>query len=153
MTGDPRSVLSLTSSELIQIPLMIYHICPTQYIPIAQNWMRVVADHNLFRHVEIKVHDQEVQRVVDATLDAFDRGGLRPLQVRVSSFSFDFIHLIRRYRPELDVDIATVQLADVPLDTHESLGVVSVHLDIDYLDCQAIESAIGRGFEVCIYIQ
>ena len=92
MTGDPRSVLSLTSSELIQIPLMIYHICPTQYIPIAQNWMRVVADHNLFRHVEIKVHDQEVQRVVDATLDAFDRGGLRPLQVRVSSFSFDFIH-------------------------------------------------------------
>ena len=33
MTGDPRSVLSLKSSELIQIPLMIYHICPTQYIP------------------------------------------------------------------------------------------------------------------------
>ena len=33
MTGDPQSVLSLKSSELIQIPLMIYHICPTQYIP------------------------------------------------------------------------------------------------------------------------
>ena len=87
----------------------------------------MVADHNLFRHVEIKVHDQEVQRVVDATLDAFDRRGLGSLQVRVSSFSFDVIHLIRRYRPELDVDIATVRLADVPLDALESLGVVSVH--------------------------
>ena len=32
-----------------------------------------------------------------------------------------------------------------------SLAVVSVHLDIDYLDGQAIESAIGRGFKVCAY--
>ena len=111
----------------------------------------MVADHNLFRHVEIKVHDQEVQWVVDATLDAFDRRGLGSLQVRVSSFSFDVIHLIRRYRPKLDVDIVTVRFADVPLGALESLRVVSVHWDIDYLDCQAIESAIGRGFEVCIY--
>ena len=26
-----------------------------------------------------------------------------------------------------------------------------MHLDIDYLDGQAIESAVGRGFKVCAY--
>ena len=71
--------------------------------------------------------------------------------MRVSSFLFDVIHLIRRYRPELDVGIATIRLADVSLDALESLGIVSVHLDVDHLDCQDIESAIGRGFKVCIY--
>ena len=39
----------------------------------------------------------------------------------------------------------------MPLDALESLGVVSVHLDIDYLDSQAIESAVGRGLKVCAY--
>ncbi|MDC3032647.1 hypothetical protein OA249_01650 [Litorivicinus sp.] len=66
--------------------------------------MRAAADQDLFLHLEIKVHDQEVQRVIDASLDAF-----------------------------------------------ESLGVVSVQLDIDYLDCQTIESAVERGFKVCAY--
>ena len=72
-------------------------------------------------------------------------------QVRLSSFSFDVIQLIRGCRPELDVGIAIVRLADTPLNALESLGVVSVHSDIDYLDCQAIESAVGRGFKVCAY--
>ncbi|MEC8126164.1 MAG: glycerophosphodiester phosphodiesterase family protein [Pseudomonadota bacterium] len=36
MTGDPRSVLSLTSAELTKIPLMTHHVCPTQYIPLAE---------------------------------------------------------------------------------------------------------------------
>jgi len=151
MTGDPRSVLSLTSAELTQIPLMTHHICPTQYIPLAEQWMRAAKNQDLFLHLEIKVHDQEVQRVVDATLDAFDRAELKASQVRLSSFSFDVIQLIRGCRPELDVGIATVRLADVPLDALESLGVVSIHLDIDYLDSQAIELAVGRGFKVCAY--
>ena len=58
MTGDPRSVLTLTSSELIQIPLLTAHICPTQYIPLAEKWMRAAADQVLFHHLEIKVQDQ-----------------------------------------------------------------------------------------------
>lgn len=145
--GDPRAVLSLTNSELIQIALITHHICPTQYIPLAKNWMRVDADHDLFLHLEIKVHDQELQRVIDATLDAFDRAGPGPLQLRIYSFWFDVIQLIHGYRSELHVGIAAVRLADVL----EALGVVSVYLDIDYLDCKAIESAIGRGFKVCIY--
>ena len=44
-----------------------------------------------------------------------------------------------------------MRLAEVPLDALESLGFVAVHLDIDYLDGQAIESAVGRGFKVCAY--
>ena len=74
MTGDPRSVLSLTSAELTQIPLMTRHICPTQYIPLAEQWMRAAKIQDLFLQLEIKVHDQEVRRVVDATLEAFDPG-------------------------------------------------------------------------------
>lgn len=139
------------SSELLQIPLMTRHTCSTQYIPLAENWMRAAADQDLFLHLEIKVHDQEVQRAVDATLDAFDRAELKPSQVRVSSFSFDVIQLIRGCRAELDVGLATVRLADLPFDALKSLGVVSVHLDINYLDCQAIELAVGRGFKVCTY--
>ena len=97
--------------------------------------MRAAADQDLFLHLEIKVHDQEVQRVNNASLDAFDRRGLNPSQVCISSFSFDVIQLIRGCRPKLDVGMATVRLADVPLNAFESLGVVSVRLDIDYLDC------------------
>ena len=131
--------------------LLTDHICATQYIPLAENWMRAAADQDLFLHSEVKVHDQEVQQLLTPPLDATDRMGLNPSQVRISSFSYDVIQLIRGCRPELDVGIATVRLADVPLNALESLGVVSVHLDIDYLDCQAIESAVGRGFKVFVY--
>ena len=57
--------------------------------------------------------------------------GLNPSQVYISSFSYDVIQLIRGCRPELDAVIATVRLSDLPLNALESLGVVSVHLDID----------------------
>ena len=151
MTGDPRSVLSLTSAELTKIPLISYHVGPTQYIPLADTWMREAANHDLFLHLEIKVHDQEVKRVVEAALAAFDRSELMPAQVRVSSFSLDAIQLIRERRPELDVSVAAVRLTDISLDTLQSFDVVSVHLDIDYLDSQSIERAIDRGFKVCVY--
>jgi glycerophosphoryl diester phosphodiesterase len=151
MTGDPRSVLSLTSAELTKIPLISHHVGPTQYIPLADTWMREAANHDLFLHLEIKVHDQEVERVVEAALAAFDRSELMPAQVRVSSFSLDAIQLIRERRPELDVGVAAVRLTDISLDTLQSFDVVSVHLDIDYLDSQSIELAIDRGFKVCVY--
>ena len=151
MTGDPRSVLSLTSAELTKIPLISYHVGPTQYIPLAETWMREAVNYDLFLHLEIKVHDQEVKRVVEAALAAFDRSELMPAQVRVSSFSLDAIQLIRERRPELDVSVAAVRLTDISLDTLQSFDVVSVHLDIDYLDSQSIERAIDRGFKVCVY--
>jgi glycerophosphoryl diester phosphodiesterase len=151
MTGDPRSVLSLTSAELTKIPLISHHVGPTQYIPLADKWMREAANYDLFLHLEIKVHDQEVERVVEAALAAFDRSELMPAQVRVSSFSLDAIQLIRERRPELDVGVAAVRLTDISLDTLQSFDVVSVHLDIDYLDSQSIELAIDRGFKVCVY--
>ena len=151
MTGDPRSVLSLTSAELTKIPLISYHVGPTQYIPLAETWMREAVNYDLFLHLEIKVHDQEVERVVEAALAAFDRSELMPAQVRVSSFSLDAIQLIRERRPELDVSVAAVRLTDISLDTLQSFDVVSVHLDIDYLDSQSIELAIDRGFKVCVY--
>jgi glycerophosphoryl diester phosphodiesterase len=151
MTGDPRSVLSLTSAELTKIPLISRHVGPTQYIPLADTWMREAANHDLFLHLEIKVHDQEVKRVVEAALAAFDRSELMPAQIRVSSFSLDAIQLIRERRPELDVGVAAVRLTDISLDTLQSFDVVSVHLDIDYLDSQSIELAIDRGFKVCVY--
>lgn len=112
--------------------------------------MRAAADQDLFLHLEFKEHDQEVLRVVDATLDALPRSGLKLSQVRISSF-FDVIQLIRGYRPELDVGLATVRLVDVSVDALESMGIVSVRLDIDYLDWQATESAVWRGFEVRAY--
>jgi glycerophosphoryl diester phosphodiesterase len=151
MTGDPRSVLSLTSAELTKIPLISHHVGPTQYIPLADRWMREAANHDLFLHLEIKVHDQEVERVVEAALEAFDRSKLMPAQVRISSFSLDAIRLIRERRPELDVGVAAVRLTDISLDTLQSFDVVSVHLDIDYLDSQSIELAIDQGFKVCVY--
>ena len=151
MTGDSRSVLSLTSAELTKIPLISHHVGPTQYIPLAHTWMREAANFDLFLHLEIKVHDQEVERVVEAALAAFDRSELMPAQVRVSSFSLDAIQLIRERRPELDVSVAAVRLTDISLDTLQSFDVVSVHLDIDYLDSQSIELAIDRGFKVCVY--
>ena len=151
MTGDPRSVLSLTNTELTQIPLISHHVGSTQYIPLADTWMREAANHDLFLHLEIKVHDQEVERVVEAALAAFDRSELMPAQVRVSSFSLDAIQLIRERRPELDVGVAAVRLTDISLDTLQSFDVVSVHLDIDYLDPQSIKFAIDRGFKVCVY--
>jgi glycerophosphoryl diester phosphodiesterase len=151
MTGDPRSVLSLTSAELTKIPLISHHVGSTQYIPLADTWMREAANHDLFLHLEIKVHDQEVERVVEAALAAFDCSELMPAQIRVSSFSLDAIQLIRERRPELDVGVAAVRLTDISLDTLQSFDVVSVHLDIDYLDSQSIELAIDRGFKVCVY--
>ena len=151
MTGDPRSVLSLTSAELTKIPLISHHVGSTQYIPLADTWMREAANHDLFLHLEIKVHDQEVERVVEAALAAFDRSELMPAQIRVSSFSLDAIQLIRERRPELDVGVAAVRLTDISLDTLQSFDVVSVHLDIDYLDPQSIKLAIDRGFKVCVY--
>jgi len=151
MTGDPRSVLSLTSAELTKIPLISHHVGSTQYIPLADTWMREAANHDLFLHLEIKVHDQEVERVVEAALAAFDCSELMPAQIRVSSFSLDAIQLIRERRPELDVGVAAVRLTDISLDTLQSFDVVSVHLDIDYLDPQSIKLAIDRGFKVCVY--
>ena len=88
---------------------------------------------------------------MEAALAAFDCSELMPSQIRVSSFSLDAIQLIRERRPELDVGVAAVRLTDISLDTLQSLDVVSVHLDIDYLDSQSIKLAIDRGFKVCVY--
>ena len=61
-----------------------------------------------------------------------------------SLFTVQVIQLIRRFVLSLMLycDCST---ADVPLDALESLGVVSIHLDIDYLDGQSIELAVERG--------
>jgi glycerophosphoryl diester phosphodiesterase len=151
MTGDPRSVLALGSAELTEIPLISHHIGPTQYIPLAEDWMREAACYDLFLHLEIKVHDNEVERVVTAALDAFDRSGLMPSQVRFSSFSLDAIQLIRTKRPEFEVGLAAIRLSDVAIDTLDSLELTSVHLDIEYLDSESLELAVTRGFKVCVY--
>jgi glycerophosphoryl diester phosphodiesterase len=151
MTGDPRSVLSLTSHELIQIPLITHHTGPTQYIPLAEDWMREAASHDLFVHLEIKVHDREIDRVVDAALHAFDKSGLLASQVRLSSFSLDAIEVVRDRRPDLEVGLAAERLSDVALESLDSVGLTSLHLDIEHLDCQSVVSAIDRGLKVCAY--
>ena len=151
MTGDPRSVLALESAELTEIPMISHHIGPTQYIPLAEDWVREAARYDLFLHLEIKVHDNEVERVVTAALDAFDRSGLMPSQVRFSSFSLDAIQLIRTKRPEFELGLAAIRLSDVAIDTLDTLELTSVHLDIEYLDSESLELAVTRGFKVCVY--
>ena len=151
MTGDPRSILSLTSHQLIQIPLITHHTGSTQYIPLAEDWMREAASHDLFVHLEIKVHDREIDRVVEAALNAFDKSGLLASQVRLSSFSLDAIEVVRDRRPDLEVGLAAERLSDVALESLDSLGLTSLHLDIEHLDSQSVVSAIDRGLKVCAY--
>ena len=79
----PRSVSSLTGQELTQIPLVSHWTGPTQYIPLAKDWIREAARCGLFVHLEIKVHDQQVERTVEAALEALDESGLLSSQVRV----------------------------------------------------------------------
>ena len=151
MTGDPRSVSSLTGHELTQIPLVSHLTGPTQYIPLAKDWIREAARYGLFVHLEIKVHDQEVERAVEAALEALDESGLLSSQVRVSSFSLDAIQLIRRRRPGLGLGLAADKLSGVATETLETLGLTSIHLDIRYLDPLAVELAADRGLKVCVY--
>ena len=77
MTGDPRSVLSVSSEELVTIPLISPFRSATQYIPTALDWMQEASRHGLFMHLEIKVHDQEfrrdIPRVVEVTFLRDDR--------------------------------------------------------------------------------
>lgn len=151
MTGDPRSLLAIPSQQLTQIPLISHHICPTQYIPTARQWMDEVAKVDLFAHLEIKVHDQEVERAVDATLTAFSESDLTLEQVRFSSFSIDAMQLVRERQPNVEMGLAATRWSDISNYSLESLGLTSIHLDIECLQNDDVHAIVERGFAVAAY--
>ena len=151
MTGDPRSVLSVSSEELVTIPLISPFRSATQYIPTALDWMQEASYHGLFIHLEIKVHDQEFQRAVDAALRAFDGSGLTKDHVRFSSFSFEALKYLSSIRPELSLGLAVAQYSEIADRSIEELDLESMHLQVEFVTREHLQAARERGLTVCLY--
>ena len=151
MTGDPRSVLSVCSEELVTIPLISPFRSATQYIPTALDWMQEASRHGLFVHLEIKVHDQEFQRAVDAALRAFDGSGLTRDHVRFSSFSFEALKYLSSIRPELSLGLAVAQYSEIVDRSIEELDLESMHLQVEFVTREHLQAAQERGLTVCLY--
>ncbi|MDC0379179.1 glycerophosphodiester phosphodiesterase family protein [Litorivicinus sp.] len=151
MTGDPRSVLSVSSEELGMIPLISPFRSATQYIPKALDWMQEASRHDLFVHLEIKVHDQEFQRAVDAALTAFDGSGLKSDHVRFSSFSLEALKYLSSIRPELSLGLAASQYPEIADQSIEELDLKSMHLQAEFVTREHLQAVEERGLTVCLY--
>ena len=151
MTGYPRSVLSVSSEELVTIPLISPLRSATQYIPKALDWMQEASRYGLFVHLEIKVHDQEFQRAVNAALKAFDGSGLMSDHVQFSSFSFEALKYLSSIRPEVSLGLAVAQYSEITDQPIEGLDLASIHLQAEFVTREHVQAAQERGLTVCLY--
>ena len=131
LTGQPGTVLSQTASQLSQYVVAGPESEGPTTIPLASTYFDLAAEYALFVHLEIKVHDREVVRAVQAAHRALVASKLDPAQVRVSSFSWDAMTLAKRYFAESSFALAARRLADVRPLLAGAHGLSSLHLCID----------------------
>ena len=151
MTGDPRAILATSSSELESLRLWFKGAPSTERIPTAVQWFNEVARLELYLHCEIKVHDAEVGRVVDACLQAFHASELTLAQVRFSSFSVAAIERVRVQMPESSLGLACHGLIEIEHLDWDQLGIESVHLSVDGLSNAALQRITQNQRAACVY--
>lgn len=131
LTGRPGTVLSQTSAQLAQYVVNGPEADGPTTIPNATAYFNLAADYDLFVHLEIKVHDREVERAVLAAVRAVEASRLDPRQIRISSFSWDAVMLAKRRFLGCSFAIAAHRFDELrPMLTGEH-GLASVHLCID----------------------
>ena len=151
LTGQPGTVLSQTATHLSQYVVAGPESEGPTTIPLASTYLDVAADYNLFVHLEIKVHDREVVRAVQAAHRAPVASKLDPAQVRVSSFSWEAITLAKRHFIGSSFALAARRLEDVrPLlsGAHE---LASLHLSVEGASQAEIDQVHDLALPVYYY--
>ena len=151
MTGDTRAILATSSSDLEPLRLRFHGARSSEQIPTALQWFNEVARLGLFLHCEIKVHDAEVARVVDACLHAFQTSDLGLSQVRFSSFSVAAIERVKAQLPDSSVGLACHTLVEIEHLNWDQLGIESVHLSVDGVSNDALKRIAERKRHACVY--
>jgi glycerophosphoryl diester phosphodiesterase len=151
LTGDPRAILATSASDLESLRLWFNESPTHETIPTARQWFDECARLGLFLHCEIKVHDAEVTRVVDACLDAFQASNLSLSQIRFSSFSVAAIERVRAQLPESSVGLACHTLIEIEHLNWDDLGLESIHLAVDEASNSALQSIADRQRQACLY--
>ena len=129
MTGVSGDVTALSSDALATWPLRFQGALTDQRIPTAFDYFSAVAQRSLFLHLEIKDHEQNLERLVPPILDALSASTLSAEQVRVSSFSWRILEAVHALAPELSLGWASTVWSDNFRARLEQLPIDSVHLD------------------------
>jgi len=147
----PGTVLSQPSTQLIQYRVNGPECDGSTTIPHATAYLDVAAHYGLFVHLEIKVHDREVTRVVEASYRALAASRLDPGQVRVSSFSMPALQLAMQRFRGVTFGLAARRLEDVH-SIVPSLGELSsLHLSIDGATQAEIDAVHGLDLPIYYY--
>lgn len=151
MTGDPRSVLSTRVDQLCALPLVFNDQTSTETIPRALEWFNEVVRLNLFLHCEIKVHDHEVSRVVNACVDAFHRSDLTLEHIRFSSFSWTALEQLHAQIPAASLGLACRHFIDVACFNLQKLPIDSIHLDAAHVSNEVLHRVKASGYDAYLY--
>lgn len=151
MTGDARAVWAVPSDHLKALPLIGSDPENIQCIPLACPYFSTVAAEGLFLHLEIKVHHDEVDRVVEAALQALEQSDLHPTQVRVSSFSRAALEAVHRQRPDLSLGWAAEYWCELSLADFSEPLIQSVHLNVAHIHEQDLAEISTKGLAVLLY--
>ncbi len=151
MTGDRRSVLACRSDELCRMPLYFRNQPTQETIPLATDYLRLAKAHRLFVHLELKVHDQEIQRVVDAAIASIASSQIALNALRISSFSLPALTYCHTQLPGAAYGIACHHPVEVAHLDCAALGVVSVHANVEAVQTADLAPLKQRGLEVYLY--
>lgn len=151
MVGDPRSVLACESGELSQMPLWFDGQVTDACIPLAQAYLALAHALGLFVHLELKVHDREVERVVAAAMASIAASGIPMSRLRISSFSIDALRCCHAQCPTAQYGVACHHPVEVAYLDFAALSIVSVHANVEAVCTDDLRLLKAQGLEVNLY--
>lgn len=151
LTGRPGTVLSQTAAQLAQYVVHGPEADGPTTIPDAISYLNLAAEYNLFVHLEIKVHDREVERVVSAAVRAIEASRLDPQQIRLSSFSWDAIMLAQRRVSDCSFALAAHRFEELRPIVMGAHGLASVHLCVDGATQAEVDQVHAQDLPVYYY--
>lgn len=151
MVRDPRSVLACESVELCQMPLWFKGEATEERIPRADAFLALAHQLGLFVHLELKVHDQEVERVVAAAFASIAASHIPMSRLRISSFSIDALRQCHARVPSAQLGVACHHPIEVAYLDFAALSIVSVHANAQAVCSADLRPIKARGLEVNLY--
>lgn len=151
MTGVSDDVTALSSDALARWPLRFKGGLTDQRIPTAVDYFSAVAERSLFLHLEIKDHDQRLDRLVPPILSALSGSALLAGQVRVSSFSWRVLEAVHALAPDLSLGWACTVWSNTCRAGLAQLPIDSVHLDHKAFTAAQAAELSALGMPVYVY--
>lgn len=151
MVGDSRSILACDSAELCQMPLWFEGRVTDEQVPRADAFLALAHQLGLFVHLELKVHDQEVERVVAAAFASIVASQIPMSRLRISSFSIDALRQCHARVPTAKLGVACHHPIEVAYLDFAALSIVSVHANVEAVCSRDLHPLKEQGLEVNLY--